>query len=70
MNCADRPPECYGEWLACLQALQERPGEAGALCERMRHGAFQAGQTALLSSLQRRLLECVNRMLDRAVARF
>lgn len=70
MNCADRPPERYEEWLACLQALQERPGEARALCERMRNGVFQERESPLLSSFQRRVLACVNRMLDLAAARF
>lgn len=70
MNCADKPPERYEEWLACLQALHEHPWEARLLCERMRRGVFQGASSSLLPSFQRRVLECVNRMLDQAVAHF
>jgi len=64
------PPESYEEWLACLEALHERPWEAAVLCQLMRNGVFHGMETSLLPSFQRRLLDCVNKMLDQAVLRF
>ena len=70
MNDADTPPESYEEWLACLEAIHEHPWEAALLCERMRNGVFRGVETSLLPSFERRVLDCVNRMLDQSVERF
>ena len=70
MTRSEEPPESYEEWLACFQRLQERPQDAGELCSRMRLGVFRGVDTPLLPVFQQRILECVNRMLERTVTRF
>ena len=70
MTQSEEPLESYEEWLACFQRLKERPQDAEKLCQRMRQSVFRGVETPLLPVFQQRILECVNQMLDRTVARF
>ena len=64
------PPKRYEEWLECLQALQDCPWEAISICDQMRKGVFPGLESSLLPSFQKRILNCVNQMLENAVMTF